>query len=63
MTVVNLKKTELPDDLIHKEVVSLKDLDATFQELGADDKVDDIDTKKQASACPLFVLDLENYNF
>ena len=44
MTVMNLNKPELPDDLSHEEVVSLKDLDATLQELG----VDDTDTKTQA---------------
>ena len=37
MTVVNLNKPELPYELSHEEVVSLKDLDTTLQELVADD--------------------------
>ena len=37
MTVVNLNKPELPDELSREEVVDLKDLDATLQELGADE--------------------------
>ena len=36
-TVKDLKTEDLPDDLTHEEVVSLKDLDATLLEVTTDD--------------------------
>ena len=37
MTVMNLNKPDLPEDLSHEEVIALKDLDATLLELTAND--------------------------
>ena len=37
MTVMNLNKPELPDELSHEEVIAQKDLDATLLELTTDD--------------------------
>ena len=37
MTVMNLNKPELPEELSHEEVIALKDLDATLLELTTDD--------------------------
>ena len=55
MTLVNLNKAEMPEELSHEEVISLKDLDldATMLELTSEDRVDDITTRNQARACML----------
>ena len=37
MTVMNLNKADLPEELSHEEVIALKDLDATLLELTTDD--------------------------
>ena len=57
MTLVNLNKKEMPEELSHEEVIALKDLDldATLLELTSDDWADDMATRNQARACPLFI--------
>ena len=44
MTLVNLNKKEMPEELSHEEVIALKDLDldATLLELNSNDWVHDI---------------------
>ena len=57
MTLVNLNKKNMPEELSHEEVIALKDLDldATLLDIASDDWVDDMASPKQAQACPLFI--------
>ena len=57
MTLVNLNKKDMPEELSHEEVIALKDLDldATLLDITSDDWVDDMASTKQAQACPLFI--------
>ena len=57
MTLVNLNKKDMPEELSHEEVIALKDLDldATLLDIASDDWVDDMASTKQVQACPLFI--------
>ena len=49
MTLVNLNKKDMPEELSHEEVIALKDLDldATLLDIASDDWVDDMASPKQ----------------
>ena len=57
MTLVNLNKKNIPEELSHEEVIALKDLDldATLLDIASDDWIDDMASTKQAQPCPLFI--------
>ena len=65
MTVATLNKNQLPDDLSHEEVVTIKDSDPTLLNLEAtiDGLVEELEAWNQAWACSLFILDLERLHF
>ena len=65
MTLVNLSKKEMPEELSHEEVIALKDLDldATLLEFASDDWIDDIASyqKPNASLPVVHILDVEYF--
>ena len=55
-------KAEIPQEVSHEEVISLKDLDldATLLQFTSDDWVDDIANRNQVRACTLFIYKMLN---
>ena len=63
MTIANLKKPDLPEEveeLSHEEAVALKDLDPVLQEATMDTLVDELAAEYQTWARSLFILDVEH---